>query len=43
MKPLKNGTTQKIFKSNVKVLLGAGKTRKQAVAIAARKSGRNKK
>tara|TARA_R110000803_G_scaffold127235_1_gene194723 strand:+ start:621 stop:752 length:132 start_codon:yes stop_codon:yes gene_type:complete len=43
MKPLRNGTTQKIFRANVRVLLGTGKTRQQAIAIAARKSGRKKK
>lgn len=41
--PLKKGKSKKIISSNIRREIKAGKSRKQAVAIAMNKAGLNKK
>jgi hypothetical protein len=41
--PLKKGYGKKIISENIKTEMKAGKSRKQAIAIAMNKAGKNKK
>ena len=41
--PLKKGSSYKTVSQNIKTEIRAGKPRKQAIAIALRKAGKNKK
>lgn len=40
--PLKNGKSQKAIQANIKTELAAGRSQKQAVAIAMSKAGKSK-
>lgn len=41
--PLKKGSSQKVISSNIKTEMAHGKPQKQAIAIAMRSAGKNKK
>lgn len=41
--PLKSGSSKKVISSNIKTEMRAGKSQKQAVAIAMDKAGKSKK
>jgi hypothetical protein len=41
--PLKKGKTDKVISGNIKELIGTGRPKKQAVAIALKKAGKAKK
>ena len=41
--PLKSGSSQKTISQNIKTEIRAGKSQKQAIAIALRKAGRGRK
>jgi hypothetical protein len=41
--PLKKGSSRKVVSQNIKTELGAGRPKKQAIAIALSKAGKSKK
>jgi len=41
--PLKKGKSQKVINANIKELIKSGRVKKQSVAIALNKAGKNKK